>query len=96
MLYQGSRAIPGAREVLKTIHSHGIRYVFLTNGGGVHEEAKAVSLAKRLHMPECQDLIGKRMIVSHSPMRAWDDVAKKRMVLITAASPETAREVANE
>lgn len=96
VLYQGQRAIPGAAEALRKIHSLGIRYVFLTNGGGAHEDAKAASLARRLHMPRDDEVIRDRVIVSHTPMRSWPDAVKEQTVLITASHPETARQLANE
>ncbi|RFU72687.1 had-superfamily hydrolase, subfamily iia, cecr5 [Trichoderma arundinaceum] len=97
VLYQGHRAIPGAREMLRKIRSHDIRYVFLTNGGGGHEDAKFKSLSKRLELSEDEDVIRNRIILSHTPMRGWDDKVKKQgTVLITGSHPEIARRVANE
>lgn len=96
VLYKGHRGIPGAREVLRRLRAGGIRYVFLTNGGGAHEDAKARSLARRLQMSDGDDVIGGRVIVSHTPMRGWADAVKERTVLITGSQPETARELANE
>ncbi|KND87740.1 Protein SCO1, mitochondrial [Tolypocladium ophioglossoides CBS 100239] len=96
VLYQGQQGIPGAREMLRSIRSHGIRYVFLTNGGGAHEDDKVASLTKRLQMSPDEDVIRNRVIVSHTPMRGWDDAVKNQTVLITGSHPETAREIANE
>ncbi|UKZ71956.1 uncharacterized protein TrAtP1_012899 [Trichoderma atroviride] len=97
VLYQGSRPIPGAREMLRKIRTHDARYVFLTNGGGSHEDAKFRSLSKRLGMSEDEDVIRNRIILSHTPMRGWDEQMKKQgTVLITGSHPETARRVANE
>ncbi|KAL7800096.1 HAD-like domain-containing protein [Trichoderma ceciliae] len=97
VLYQGHKAIPGAREMLRKIRLHDIRYVFLTNGGGSHEDAKFKSLSKRLELSEDEDVIRNRIILSHTPMRGWDDKVKKEgTVLITGSHPETARRVANE
>ncbi|KAJ6446887.1 HAD-superfamily hydrolase, subfamily IIA, CECR5 [Purpureocillium lavendulum] len=96
VLYQGNRGIPGAREMLRAIHAHGIRYVFLTNGGGAHENAKVQSLARRLGMGDNEDALSGRVIVSHTPMRGWADSVKEQTVLITGSHPETARQIANE
>ena len=82
--------------MLRSIRSHGIRYVFLTNGGGAHEDAKVASLTKRLKMSPDEDVIRDRVIVSHTPMRGWDDAVKNQTVLITGSHPEMAREIANE
>lgn len=97
VLYQGQRAIPGAKETLRALHSLGVRYVFLTNGGGVHEESKVKSLMRRLGLQDDEKhLIQDRIILSHTPMRAWPDHVKQKTALLTASHPDTAREIANE
>lgn len=96
VLYQGKEPIAGAGDMLQLIRDAGVRYVFLTNGGGGHEDAKVASLAKRLQLPD-DNAVKNRMIVSHTPMRGWDDKIKKNgTVLITGSHPETARQVALE
>ena len=96
VLYQGKEPIAGAGDMLQRIRDAGVRYVFLTNGGGGHEDAKVASLAKRLQLPD-DSAVKNRMIVSHTPMRGWDDKIKKNgTVLITGSHPETARQVALE
>ncbi|GAB0134804.1 hypothetical protein EsDP_00003160 [Epichloe bromicola] len=96
VLYRGSQGIPGAREMLRSIRAKNIRYVFLTNGGGAHEDAKVASLTKRLGLSPDEDVIRDRVILSHTPMRGWADEVKKQTVLITGSHPETARQIANE
>ncbi|RDA84853.1 hypothetical protein CP532_2072 [Ophiocordyceps camponoti-leonardi (nom. inval.)] len=96
VLYRGRQPIPSARAALRTVRSLGIRYVFLTNGGGVSEDVKADSLNRRLGFSSEQDIVRGRLIVSHSPFRDWCHDAKQQTVLITASDPETARAVANE
>lgn len=97
MLYKGQSAIPGAREMLQKIRQQGLRYVFLTNGGGAHENAKVTSLAKRLGLDNAEYVLKDRVILSHTPMRNWsEDVKKKGTVLVTASHPETARQLARE
>ncbi|OAA60650.1 HAD-superfamily hydrolase, subfamily IIA, CECR5 [Cordyceps fumosorosea ARSEF 2679] len=97
VLYKGQEGIPGAREMLQKIRQQGLRYVFLTNGGGAHENAKAASLAKRLGIENPEYVLKDRVILSHTPMRGWDDDIKKNgTVLITASQPETARQLARQ
>ncbi|RDA95295.1 hypothetical protein CP533_3497 [Ophiocordyceps camponoti-saundersi (nom. inval.)] len=96
VLYRGSQPIPSARAALQTVRSLGVRYVFLTNGGGVSEDVKVDSLNRRLGFSPEQDIVRGRLIVSHSPFRDWRHDAKQQTVLITASDPETARAVANE
>jgi ribonucleotide monophosphatase NagD (HAD superfamily) len=89
--------VPGAKEALAKIRSLNMRYVFLTNGGGHHEDAKAESLTKRLQFTGDEDVIRGRVILSHTPMRGWSESVKKNgTVLITGAHPETARRIAEE
>ncbi|CEJ90809.1 hypothetical protein VHEMI06565 [[Torrubiella] hemipterigena] len=97
VLYKGHEKISGARETLLKIHNQGLRYVFLTNGGGTNEDAKAASLAKRLQLTGHEDVLRDRVILSHTPMRGWDTSIKKdQTVLITGSHPETSRQVAME
>lgn len=96
-MYKGGEAIAGAKETLQKIRQQGLRYVFLTNGGGVHENAKVASLAKRLGIENPEYVLKDRMILSHTPMRGFgDDVKKNGTVLVTASHPETARQLARE
>ncbi|KAG6075377.1 hypothetical protein E4U30_005444 [Claviceps sp. LM220 group G6] len=95
VLYQGSQGIPGARDMLRSIRAKDICYVFLTNGGGTHEDAKVASLTKRLGLSMDEDVVQDRVILSHTPMRGWADEVKKQTVLITGSRPEKAREIAN-
>ena len=79
------------------IRSNGIRYVFLTNGGGVSENKKARTLQQRLQIPEHEDVIRDRMILSHTPMSAWGETLKNEgTILITGSHPEQARQIALE
>lgn len=95
VLYQGRDRVEGAEKVIKMIRSNGIRYVFLTNGGGVSENKKADTLQERLQLGKHDDIIRGRMILSHTPMSAWDDSLKNDgTVLITGSHPEQARQIA--
>ncbi|KAF7549036.1 hypothetical protein G7046_g8466 [Stylonectria norvegica] len=95
VLYQGRNRVEGAEKVVKMIRNNGIRYVFLTNGGGVSENSKADTLQQRLQLSKSDDVIRNRMILSHTPMSAWDDSLKNEgTVLITGSHPEQARQLA--
>lgn len=83
--------------MLQKIRQLGLRYVFLTNGGGAHEDAKVASLAKRLGLENPEVVLKDRVILSHTPMRGWDeDIKNNGTVLVTASQPETARQLARE
>ncbi|KAI8680001.1 hypothetical protein NCS57_00279800 [Fusarium keratoplasticum] len=95
VLYQGRNRVEGAEKVIKMIRSNGIRYVFLTNGGGVPEVKKADTLQERLQIAKHDDVIRGRMILSHTPMSAWSDELKNHgTILITGSHPEQARQIA--
>lgn len=81
--------------MLRSIRAKDICYVFLTNGGGTHEDTKVASLTKRLGLSMDEDVVQGRVILSHTPMRGWADEVKKQTVLITGSRPEKAREIAN-
>lgn len=79
------------------IRSNGIRYVFLTNGGGTSESKKAHSLQERLQIPLHEDVVMDRMILSHTPMSGWDEKLKSEgTIFITGSHPEAARQIALE
>ncbi|PHH82293.1 hypothetical protein CDD82_6473 [Ophiocordyceps australis] len=98
VLYQGVNAIPGTPLLLAGLNNKRARYIFLSNGGGTLEEVKAESLGTRMHLSKISRnrLITGRIILSHTPMRAWSEAEKQQTVLITGVRIETAREVANE
>lgn len=95
VLYRGSEAIQGAAKALRMLRRNGHRYVFLTNGGGVYEDRKAKSLRKKLKLTEEDDVIGDRLIQSHTPMKGWPEhIKKKDTILITGHFPHWARKIA--
>ena len=59
------RPLPGVTDTLRRLDARGIPYVFLTNGGGVTEAAKARGLSERLGVPVPTE----RVLLSHTPMR---------------------------
>ncbi|KFA54011.1 hypothetical protein S40293_01788 [Stachybotrys chartarum IBT 40293] len=96
VLYQGQTPIPGAREMLRNLRSQGVRYLFLTNGGGHHEDTKVESLSKRLGMGLDEDVIRHRVVLSHTPKRGWSEEKKSGTVLITGSHPDVARRIAKD
>jgi ribonucleotide monophosphatase NagD (HAD superfamily) len=98
VLFAGSKEIPAAKPALRAVRRHGIRYLFLTNGGGVHDEAhKAASLTKQVRLAAPEQMFTRRVIQSHTPMRNWpDDVKNNDTVYITSRNPTMARKVAEQ
>ena len=62
--------IPAAREALELLHHPTDKrprnpFVFITNGGGVSEAAKARELTEWLHVP----VLPEQVILGHTPMQ---------------------------
>ncbi|PHH61035.1 hypothetical protein CDD81_857 [Ophiocordyceps australis] len=96
VLHQGVKPIPGTAPLLSNLFRKDVRYIFLSNGGGTHEDVKNESLGTRMCMSKTvrNYLINDRVILSHTPMRAWSESAKQQTVLITGVREDTARQVA--
>ena len=77
-LLRGEGVLAGAPEALQLLHACGIPHVFLTNGGGVLESAKAAQLADALGVPVAPE----QVIVSHSPMRPLAEKYAGQKVLV--------------
>lgn len=65
VLLRGSQMLPTAQAALNLLIQHRIPFVFVTNGGGSIEEAKANDLSKKFHMKILSDQI----IMAHTPYR---------------------------
>ena len=73
----------------------GYRYTFLTNGGGVSEKKKGASLQKKLQIDEHEDVVGDRIIQSHTPKKGWPAHVKDNdTILITGQQPNWVRNIA--
>ncbi|KAI9224829.1 HAD-like domain-containing protein [Blastocladiella britannica] len=82
VLIQGGRVLPEARRALALVHGANPRrvtipHLYLTNGGGVTEAAKAADLQAKLGVPVRPD----QVVLSHSPMRALAAQYANRWVL---------------
>ena len=65
VIVKGGQLIDGAVVAIKDLTKHKIPYVFVTNGGGITEEAKAVELTKKIGMPISRE----QVVVCHTPMQ---------------------------
>lgn len=84
---QGPRLIPGSADAIQRLHEAGVPVIFVTNGGGVTEAAKAQELAALLGNTS----IGERhVLLSHTPMRELADRYRGRRVLLVGAKESTA------
>ncbi|ORY01946.1 HAD-superfamily hydrolase [Basidiobolus meristosporus CBS 931.73] len=83
VIVKGDSVIPEAVEALKKLNGENkwnkkIPYVFLTNGGGLTEEAKAADLASKIGF----EVTKEQIILSHSPLKAWSRRYEEEPVLV--------------
>ncbi|BFI23347.1 hypothetical protein MPTK2_1g01240 [Marchantia polymorpha subsp. ruderalis] len=84
VLLRGGTPIPGAPAALRLLYDDPtlpaqlrIPYIFLTNGGGTTEAARALELSKQLHVPVLPD----QVILGHTPFRKLADLFRNQRVL---------------
>jgi len=65
VLLRGKSPLPRARATLARLDAAGVPYIFLTNGGGEPEAAKAAALAALLGVR----VDARQVVLSHTPMR---------------------------
>ncbi|KAF9585633.1 hypothetical protein BGW38_001456 [Lunasporangiospora selenospora] len=73
-------------------NSNNVKYIFLTNGGGVSEAKKAEQLSKKFGVPISPD----RIVLSHSPMRSLLPKYRDANVLVIGGKKSSCRQVAEE
>jgi HAD superfamily hydrolase (TIGR01456 family) len=83
VLLRGNSVIPAAKRTLQTMYDCNKQYprlplVFLTNGGGVTEESKAMQLSKRLGVRITADQI----VLSHTPFQSLTQKLSSNPVLV--------------
>ena len=75
---KGKKVIPGTSEALQILDQRQVPYVFVTNGGGVTEAAKAKQLSQLLNSDIREDAV----LLSHSPFREKAVQYKSQRVLV--------------
>ncbi|CAJ2502791.1 Uu.00g101850.m01.CDS01 [Anthostomella pinea] len=91
VLMKGVKPIPGARETIQKLQDLKIPFIFLTNGGGLTEEAHVAKLGQRLDLT-----FDKRLFVqSHTPYH--DRVAEyaDKTVLVLGGHGQQIRDLAH-
>jgi HAD superfamily hydrolase (TIGR01456 family) len=79
VLLRGKVALPTATASLQRLARARVPYIFLTNGGGETEAAKAASLSRLLGVP----VHAEQLVLSHTPMRPLcRTLAEKRVLLL--------------
>lgn len=74
----GSTVLPGAKEAVQLLENSGTPYVFVTNGGGMTEVAKAQSLSDLLQADISEDMV----LMSHTPFRKQIEIFADKRVLV--------------
>ncbi|OWB81690.1 catalytic activity protein [[Candida] boidinii] len=93
VIVRGPETIPEAREAIKMLNGENeynikVPYIFVTNGGGKPESARAADLSERLNT----EITIEQIIQGHTPMRDLVDVYKN--VLVVGGIGDVCRKVA--
>ncbi|KAI8839891.1 HAD-like domain-containing protein, partial [Chytridium lagenaria] len=88
VLIKGKKVLPEAVRALKKLKADRIPFIFLTNGGGVPEERRAVELSKKFDIEIPPEMV----ILSHSPMASLSNRFRDDNVLILGK--DTCKDVA--
>ncbi|KAJ9475027.1 putative p-nitrophenyl phosphatase [Pseudozyma hubeiensis] len=97
VLKAGPNVLPEAKRALQILEGNNPRqqkipYIFITNGGGKHESARANDLARELEVPVTQD----QVIQAHTVMKSLVPLYGDKPVLMVGgpeSPPNAAREV---
>ncbi|CAM9513222.1 unnamed protein product, partial [Phaeothamnion confervicola] len=89
VLLRGKGVLPGARDALRRLRDRDVPFVFVTNGGGCTEAAKAEELSNMFDLEVSRDIV----LLSHSPMRELAPMYRDRRVLVLG---NAAKEIAAE
>lgn len=89
VLKAGPNVLPEAKRALQILEGNNPRkqkipYIFITNGGGKHESARAKDLARELEVPVTQDQI----IQAHTVMKSLVPLYRDKPILMVGG-PET-------
>jgi HAD superfamily hydrolase (TIGR01456 family) len=91
VLLRSSDPLPRARESLTYLQSQRIPFIFLTNGGGKHEQERIDDLSKKLDIP----LDTSMFVQSHTPFADMHEY-KNKTVLVAGGDEDKCRTVAEK
>ncbi|EGY16820.1 hypothetical protein VD0002_g2794 [Verticillium dahliae] len=92
VLSKGSQPLPGAKEALQVLQARNIPFIFLTNGGGLTEEAHVEKLRVRLGLDELDE---NQFIQSHTPYQALVPEYGERTILALGGHSDNVRNLAH-
>ena len=99
VLLRASKPIPGASKAIDYLQKHGIPFLFLTNGGGLHERERIGQIQERLGLEESLDR--SQIVLSHTPFARLAEPSeqhpeglKDKNILVTGGDGGRVREVA--
>jgi len=78
VLIRGGDRLPGAAAALGRLRDAGVACIYMTNGGGVLEEAKAEEIQEGFGL----EVVTEQMLLAHTPMRGLAEVYGDSKVLI--------------
>lgn len=96
VLKAGPKVLPEAKRALQILEGNNPRnqkipYIFITNGGGKHESARAKDLARELEVPVTED----QVIQAHTVMKSLVPLYSDKPILMVGG-PETPPNAARE
>lgn len=91
VLVKGKNPLPGAKETLELLQELDVPFIFLTNGGGLTEEAHVVRLGMRLDM---HTLDSRQFIQSHTPYHDLVKLYADKPILVLGGAGDQIRHVA--
>lgn len=90
VIYKSGLLCPGAKEAIAHLHAHDFPFIFLTNGGGLSEHARAADLATKLGTP----INASQFIQAHTPFKDHVNELGDKNVLVLGGVADKCREVA--
>jgi HAD superfamily hydrolase (TIGR01456 family) len=90
VIHKSGELCPGAKEAMECLNDKKIPFIFLTNGGGKNEEARAADMAEKLGIPVHAD----QFIQAHTPFKQHVSELADRAVLVLGGVGDGNREVA--
>ena len=78
VILKGGKLINGAEQAIRELSIRNIPFIFITNGGGMEEAAKAFELSKKLNTTITAD----QVLLCHTPFRSLVSKYEKSRILV--------------
>ncbi|KAI8867574.1 HAD-superfamily hydrolase [Ramicandelaber brevisporus] len=92
VLLRGRQALPQGIRTIQRLHKEKVPFIFLTNGGGCNESAKAAQLSEKLQTPVSAD----QVVLCHSPLRQYVSEYQDKRILVLGGFRRNCVNIARE